>query len=225
MHLLFRSPSQIYLIFVSPKVCWINEPFTPFTPFTPRNKAILDVWLKLVISQEEQIFQFPHYPFPQNYTLCTKQSKQYHFYEKVCMSSSSTHVVVREGRDCLAPAASPGVASSDIIQLYCWPPFCPNHHHHHAHQLCPTLCDFLQHFLPGKTFLQTVHGRWDRRCSEMSQVSHISANIQLWSSGFLTHVHKSTGMKRKTGLILDEPWVVWTCPKLIFFGCQLENWS
>ena len=149
MQLLFRSPSQIYLIFVSPKVCSINEPFTPFTPFTPRNKAILDVWLKLVISQEEQIFQFPHYPFPQNYTLCTKQSKQYHFYEKVCMSSSSTHVVVREGRDCLAPAASPGVASSDIIRLYCWPLFARTTTLINYVQLCATFCNI---FSRGKLF-------------------------------------------------------------------------
>ena len=130
------------------------------------------------------------------------------------MSGSGTHVVWAD-RDCLAPAASPGVASSDIS---------PNSADHlfatttliNYVQLSGTFCNIL----PRKTFLQTVHGRWDRRCSKMSQVSHFSL-IQVCPSGFLTHVHKSTSVKRKTGLILAEP-SVWTCGKLIFFGCLLQ---
>ena len=142
-------------------------------------------------------FPFSAYSFTQNYTLWTKQSELWN----VCMSrrqASKAHVVSQRER-------LPGASSRSLLAS---PRLIKSNSPDHlfaqtTHQLCPTLHDFLQHSTASmqKTFLQTVHGRWDKM-----SLSHSSVQL---CSGFLTHGPKSICVKRKTGLILAEPWL-WT---------------
>ena len=111
-----------------------------------------------------------------------------------CLHVEAAELMWFYKRDCLAPRASLGVASSDI----CWPPFCPLH----THQLCPTLqltfCNILPLARRTKLFCKLSMDD-ETGVSLKCPLSHISK--QLWS-GYLTHVHKSTCVKRKTGLIV-----------------------
>ena len=176
------------------------------------NKVILGVGLELVISCEEQIFLGPFFPV----SIHTKL----HALHKTSPAVKCLHVKAAGKQDSCEREtgwrqerllASPRlIKSNSADHLFAQTTTLINYV-----QLSRSFCNILQRAC-RKTFLQTVHGRWDKM-----SLSHSS--VQLWS-GLLTHVHKSICVKRKTGLILAEPH---RCghEKLIFFGCQLESWS
>ena len=138
-----------------------------------RNKAIPTVWSELVISCEEQIFLGP---FPrihshkttrlaQNTPSCGSSMKMF-----ACRGSSA-HVVLQE--------RLPGAESVSWRRLvwYLLTTFLPPPH---SSIMSNSPADFLQHSsarTQNKTFLQTVHGWWDRRFSEMSPFTYFQTTL------------------------------------------------
>ena len=150
--------------------------------------------------------------------LRTKQSKLYHFSEKglhvklygkklwhACLVWERIETAWRHQR----LLASPRLISW-ILFHWNWPAFCQD-----------LLINYVKLFATfshcGKLFCKLSIDNETGKCP----FPHISDNFGR-RTGFLSNMHKSTRLKRKTGLILAEP-PLWTSPKLIFFAAPIEK--
>ena len=119
-------------------------------------------------------------------------------------------------RDCLAPRASLGVASSDI----CWPPFCPS----------STLINYVQLFswLFATFFRSHAEQNFFANCPWMMRQAFLwNVPFHIFPNNFgrvIWHMFTSQHAWKER---LDLSWLSCGCghEQLIFFGCQLEKWS
>ena len=184
-------------LFIQSSILWI-----------PRYKSILGVGLELAISHEEQIsIPTKLHALQENNPRSIASMKMFACQAVARMWCEKWETAWRQQR----LLASPRLIESDSAAT----------DHLFAQPCSSIMSNSLGLFATcscGKTFLQTVHG--DMRQALLWNVPGFAYfRKTTWPSGFLTHVHKSTWVKRKTGLILAEPWAQ------NFFRCQLEIWS